>query len=148
MSKQRNKAVSLPAIEPNAAEIDVGATEILVAVPADRDTEPIRCFPTFAVDLESLAGTGRTTANSRRQEGPSSEQAKHRLAVNVGLVGSRARDARHCGQISDPKEKIANFTHPRRRTGLLIRFSTTGGIGRPAQCLLRPKPYDAPTVKP
>jgi transposase len=55
MSKQRNNAVSLPVIEPNAAGIDVGATEIFVAVPADRDPEPIRCFPTFTVDLERLA---------------------------------------------------------------------------------------------
>lgn len=55
MSKQRNKVVSLPVIEPNAAGIDVGATEIFVAVPEDRDPEPIRCFPTFTVDLERLA---------------------------------------------------------------------------------------------
>jgi transposase len=55
MSKQRNKVVSLPVIEPNAAGIDVGSTEIFVAVPADRDPEPIRCFPTFTVDLERLA---------------------------------------------------------------------------------------------
>ena len=55
MSKQRNKVVSLPVIEPNAAGIDIGATEIFVAVPADRDPEPIRCFPTFTVDLERLA---------------------------------------------------------------------------------------------
>ena len=55
MSKQRNKVVSLPVIEPNAAGIDVGSTEIFVAVPADRDPEPVRCFPTFTVDLERLA---------------------------------------------------------------------------------------------
>ncbi|MGD0941217.1 MAG: IS110 family transposase [Terracidiphilus sp.] len=55
MSKQRNKVVSLPVIEPNAAGIDIGATEIFVAVPADRAPEPIRCFPTFTVDLEKLA---------------------------------------------------------------------------------------------
>jgi transposase len=55
MSKLRNKVVSLPVIEPNAAGIDIGATEIFVAVPADRDPEPIRCFPTFTVDLERLA---------------------------------------------------------------------------------------------
>ena len=55
MYKQRNKVVSLPVIEPNAAGIDVGSTEIFVAVPADRDPEPIRCFPTFTVDLERLA---------------------------------------------------------------------------------------------
>ncbi len=55
MSKQRNKAVSLPVIKPNAAGIDIGATEIFVAVPADRDPEPIRSFPTFTIDLERLA---------------------------------------------------------------------------------------------
>src|ERR1039457_1065221 len=55
MSKQRNKVASLPVIEPNAAGIDVGATQIFVAVPADRDEEPVRCFPTFTVDLERLA---------------------------------------------------------------------------------------------
>jgi hypothetical protein len=55
MSKQRNKAVSLPVIEPNAAGIEVGATEVFVAVPADRNPDPIRSFPTFTVDLERLA---------------------------------------------------------------------------------------------
>lgn len=55
MPKQRNRVASLPVIEPNAAGIDVGATEIFVAVPADRDAEPVRCFPTFTVDLERLA---------------------------------------------------------------------------------------------
>lgn len=55
MSKQRNKVVSLPVIEPNAAGIDIGATEIFVAVPAGRDPEPIRSFPTFTIDLERLA---------------------------------------------------------------------------------------------
>jgi transposase len=55
MPKQRSRVASLPVIEPNAAGIDVGATEIFVAVPADRDPEPVRCFPTFTVDLERLA---------------------------------------------------------------------------------------------
>lgn len=55
MPKQRSRVASLPVIEPNAAGIDVGATEIFVAVPADRDPEPIRCFPTFTVDLERVA---------------------------------------------------------------------------------------------
>ncbi len=55
MPKQRSRVASLPVIEPNAAGIDVGATEIFVAVPADRDPEPVQCFPTFTVDLERLA---------------------------------------------------------------------------------------------
>jgi transposase len=45
---------SLNCIEPNAAGIDVGATEIYVAVPPDRDPSPIRCFATFTEDLHRL----------------------------------------------------------------------------------------------
>ena len=55
MPKKRSKVGSLPVIESNAAGIDVGATEIFVAVPGDRDAEPVRCFPTFTIDLERLA---------------------------------------------------------------------------------------------
>jgi transposase len=56
MSKRkRSKAVSLPIVEANAAGIDIGATKIFVAVPADRDVESIRCFDTFTADLERLA---------------------------------------------------------------------------------------------
>jgi transposase len=46
---------SLPRIEADAAGIDVGATEIFVAVPEDRDPQPIRCFTTFTEDLQALA---------------------------------------------------------------------------------------------
>lgn len=55
MSKKRDKVPSLPLIEPNAAGIDIGATQIFVAVPADRDAEPVRSFQTFTVELERLA---------------------------------------------------------------------------------------------
>ncbi len=46
---------NLPVLKPNAAGIDIGATEIFVAVPPDRDVEPVRCFPTFTEDLHRLA---------------------------------------------------------------------------------------------
>jgi transposase len=42
-------------MRPNAGGIDIGATEIFVAVPADRDTESVRSFPTFTQDLHTLA---------------------------------------------------------------------------------------------
>ena len=45
----------LECIEPNAAGIDIGATEIYVAVPPDRDPNPVRSFPTFTEDLLALA---------------------------------------------------------------------------------------------
>lgn len=42
-------------MRPNAGGIDVGATEIFVAVPADRDADSVRSFPTFTENLHELA---------------------------------------------------------------------------------------------
>src|SRR6516162_5237701 len=46
---------NLPLINPNAAGIDVGSKEHLVAVPADRDPRPVRTFQAFTPDLHELA---------------------------------------------------------------------------------------------
>jgi transposase len=55
--KKDNKANNavLPVMRPDAAGIDIGATEIFVAVPADRAAENVRSFPTFTQDLYALA---------------------------------------------------------------------------------------------
>ena len=44
-----------PILEANAAGIDIGAREIFVAVPPDRDEHPVRVFATFTEDLEKMA---------------------------------------------------------------------------------------------
>ena len=44
-----------PILEPNAAGIDIGAREIFVAVPPDRDENPLRMCATFTEDLERMA---------------------------------------------------------------------------------------------
>lgn len=44
-----------PVLEPNAAGIDIGAREMYVAVPPDRDEQPVRVFDTFTADLNELA---------------------------------------------------------------------------------------------
>jgi hypothetical protein len=49
------KKVALPVLNPDAAGVDIGATEIYVAVPADRDPDSVRMFLTFTVDLNKLA---------------------------------------------------------------------------------------------
>lgn len=55
-SKQgRGRKRSLPLINPNAAGIDVGARAHYVAVPVDRDEQPVRCFGAFTEDLHALA---------------------------------------------------------------------------------------------
>lgn len=53
--KPGRKKVTLPVLNPDAAGIDIGATEIYVAVPPDRDAESIRMFATFTQDLNHLA---------------------------------------------------------------------------------------------
>jgi transposase len=53
--KKAQRIAKLPVINPNAAGIDIGATQIFVAVPPDRDAESVRCFGTFTADLEKLA---------------------------------------------------------------------------------------------
>ena len=40
---------------PNAAGIDIGCASHFVAVPPDRDDEPVREFPSFTADLNALA---------------------------------------------------------------------------------------------
>ena len=60
MARKRKKDTKtnnsvLPVMRPDAAGIDIGATEIFVAVPADRAAENVRSFPTFTQDLYSLA---------------------------------------------------------------------------------------------
>jgi hypothetical protein len=52
---QSSNGISVQWIEQNAAGIDVGATEIYVAVPPDRDPQPVRCFKTFTPDLREMA---------------------------------------------------------------------------------------------
>lgn len=53
--KHRKLDRSLPVMRPNAGGIDIGATEIFAAVPADRDVESVQSFATFTEDLHKLA---------------------------------------------------------------------------------------------
>jgi transposase len=56
--KGKIKKTGTPAFQcmnPNAAGVDVGAMEIYIAVPADRDPQPVRCFSTFTEDLHAAA---------------------------------------------------------------------------------------------
>jgi transposase len=45
----------LERIEPDAAGIDCGSQEHYVAVPSDRDPQPVRAFRTFTAELNRLA---------------------------------------------------------------------------------------------
>jgi transposase len=57
--RRKRKGMSFedkPIVEPNAAGIDVGARQMFVAVPPDREGDSVRVFDTFSEDLEKLAG--------------------------------------------------------------------------------------------
>ena len=53
--KKSGEVQSLHELQPNAAGIDIGATEIYVAVPAGRSTKSVRRFLTFTDDLHEAA---------------------------------------------------------------------------------------------
>ena len=53
--KGKRRCDTLPVLHPDAAGIDVGASELYVAVSADRDPQTVRSFPTFTRDLHTLA---------------------------------------------------------------------------------------------
>ena len=53
--KKHKKVKMLHVIKSNAAGIDIGASEIYVAVSHDRDPEPVRRFDTFTADLHNAA---------------------------------------------------------------------------------------------
>src|SRR5262245_18872536 len=57
-SAQASSRAPLNALEQinlNAGGVDIGADEIWVCVPADRDREAVRKFASFTVDLHNLA---------------------------------------------------------------------------------------------
>ena len=53
--KPGKSRAALTITHPNAAGIDIGSTSHFVAVPPDRDDEPVREFPSFTDDLNALA---------------------------------------------------------------------------------------------
>ena len=65
-ASQGKEALHAGVFQPNAAGIDIGAREIYVAVPADRDDHPVRKCETFTSDLHQMAewlvSCGITTA--------------------------------------------------------------------------------------
>lgn len=55
MSGTKKSLEPLEVIHPNAAGLDIGSAEIMVAIPPDRDGETVRGFGTYTPDLKELA---------------------------------------------------------------------------------------------
>lgn len=51
----RTRQIALSITHPNAAGIDIGSASHFVAVPPDRDDEPVREFASFTNDLNAMA---------------------------------------------------------------------------------------------
>ena len=51
----KSRAAALTITNPNAAGIDIGSASHFVAVPPDRDDQPVREFASFTVDLDAIA---------------------------------------------------------------------------------------------
>ena len=86
---------ALKTINPNVAGIDVGSSEIYVAVPPDRDSQSVRAFPTFTRDLHELAHwliTCRITTVAMESTGvywiPLYDILQH-VGIEVCLVNAR-----------------------------------------------------------
>jgi hypothetical protein len=55
LSHEQHVQAQLERLNWDAAGIDIGAISHYVAVPADRDEQPVREFSAFTADLERLA---------------------------------------------------------------------------------------------
>jgi len=55
LKRPRTVQPMLRCLNQNAAGIDVGATEVYIAVPPERDAQPVRRFATFTEDLHAAA---------------------------------------------------------------------------------------------
>ena len=114
MSKARKLATAktngqLPAIHPHAAGIDLGATQMQVAVPHDADPKPVRTFTTFTDDLlrlrDWLKGCGvRTVAmESTGVYWIPLFQVLEAAGLEVCLV-----NARHCKNLPGRKTDVSD----------------------------------------
>jgi transposase len=54
---KKRRLEDLTCVHPNAAGLDIGSAEIVVAVPPDRDSQPVRVFQTFTPDLYALVAS-------------------------------------------------------------------------------------------
>jgi len=57
-NKKKNEqklSAHIPILQPDSAGIDIGSTEIFIAVPNERSSKPVRKFGTFTDDLHDAA---------------------------------------------------------------------------------------------
>jgi len=101
--------VQLPALHPHAAGIDIGATQIQVAVPCDADSKPVRTFTTFTDDLLALrdwlkvCGVRTVAMESTGVYWIALYQILEAAGIEVCLV-----NARHCKNLPGRKTDVSD----------------------------------------
>jgi transposase len=114
MSKVRKAAtaksnVQLPTLHPHAAGIDVGATQLQVAMPCDADPQPVRTFTTFTDDLIKLrdwlkaCGVQTVAMESTGVYWIPLHQILEATGIEVCLV-----NARHCKNLPGRKTDVSD----------------------------------------
>ncbi len=104
-----NTNTQLPTLHPHAAGIDIGATQIQVAVPWDADPKPVRTFTTFTDDLLKLRDwLGRCGVRTVATESTGVYwvvlfQILEAAGVEVCLV-----NARHCKNLPGRKTDVSD----------------------------------------
>jgi len=99
----------LPTLHPHAAGIDIGATQIQVAVPCDADRKPVRTFSSFTDDLLKLrdwlkaCGVQTVAMESTGVYWISLYQILEAAGLEVCLV-----NARHCKNLPGRKTDVSD----------------------------------------
>jgi transposase len=142
---QRNRSLSLKAgksrqaltlTHPNAAGIDIGSAAHYVAVPPDRDDEPVREFASFTTDLQRLAdwltqcGVDTVAMESTGVYGIPLYELLDSRGFTVLLV-----NARHVKNVSGRKSDVLDCQWLQQ----LMSYGLLRGAFRPANavCVLR-----------
>lgn len=142
---QRNRSIALKPIKsraaltithPNAAGIDIGSASHFVAVPPDRDDEPVRQFPSFTVDLNALADWLKACS----VDTVAMESTGVYWIPLFELLESRGFtmllvNARHVKNVSGRKSDVLDCQWLQQ----LMTYGLLGGAFRPAEsvCVLR-----------
>lgn len=134
--KIQKSRVNLVITHPNAAGIDIGSASHFVAVPPDRDDEPVREFPSFTADLGAIADWLRACnvdVVAMESTGvywiPLYELLESR-GFKVLLI-----NARHVKNVSGRKSDVLDCQWIQQ----LMTYGLLGGAFRPAEqiCVLR-----------
>ncbi|MBK7954654.1 MAG: IS110 family transposase [Candidatus Accumulibacter sp.] len=133
--KPGQSRVALTITHPNAAGIDIGSAAHFVAVPPDRDDEPVREFPSFTVDLNAIADWLQACrVDTVAMESPAYWIPLFELLESRGFTVLLV-NARHVKNVSGRKSDVLDCQWIQQ----LMTYGLLSGAFRPADqvCVLR-----------